>query len=282
MNFPPVRVKTNICGRFGQRVPDFWRSDRCADINQNRTKVVEDHPGDFSSRLGYSKYHLKDSHRLPIIMYHSVKTFLANDPMSPEGQIKSFIKTQYHFVFVKEIPRLLADWGDRSFRPAALTFDDGYEDFYTDVLPILKKYQAKATLYMICGKVGQKGYLDWKQLRQINASGLVEVGAHTLTHPVLTDQKIAVAEEQIFKSKEKLEKMLGIPVETFCYPYGFFSGEVVTLVKAAGFKAAVSTVRGVDQSPENQFYLSRVRPGYYCVSLSQKISYLKKNYRPKV
>ena len=68
----------------------------------------------------------------------------------------------------------------------ALTLDDGYEDNYTNLFPLLKKYQAKATISVVTGSIGQPGILTADQIREMSDSGLVEFASHTVTHPHLT------------------------------------------------------------------------------------------------
>lgn len=70
-------------------------------------------------------------------------------------------------------------------KPVILTFDDGYEDNYTEMLPILEEYGMKATVYVITNQIGQPGYLTWDQLRAMQVRG-IEIGSHTANHDPLT------------------------------------------------------------------------------------------------
>jgi peptidoglycan/xylan/chitin deacetylase (PgdA/CDA1 family) len=129
-------------------------------------------------------------------------------------------------------------------------------------MPILKKFQAKATLYVIVDFIGRPGYLDLAELKEIRDSGLVEVASHTLNHTYLKGIKIELAKKEIIESKTKLESLLGISVPSFAYPWGAFSKETLQIVKTAGYTNAVSVIPGVNQSQENEFYLFRIRPGF--------------------
>ncbi len=61
-----------------------------------------------------------------------------------------------------------------------ITFDDGYEDNYTNVLPILEKYDAKATVFLIGSYIGEKsGYLNWEQVQKMSESGHFNIESHT-------------------------------------------------------------------------------------------------------
>ena len=72
---------------------------------------------------------------------------------------------------------------------------------------------------------------------------------------------IAVAKKQIVDSRRDLEEMFNIRVETFAYPYGAFAAETVDLVKEGQYSAAVSVIAGVQHSPKDLYYLSRIRAG---------------------
>ncbi|MFH0851366.1 MAG: polysaccharide deacetylase family protein, partial [Candidatus Peregrinibacteria bacterium] len=127
---------------------------------------------------------------LPILMYHYVESLegatkrsaaLITSPVIFEKQLLALQERSYKTIFVSEIPgRLVSPL--RSSPAIALTFDDGYEDFYANVLPLLKKYRAKATLYVVTEFIGKRGYLTQEEMKEIAASGLVSIGAHTLHH----------------------------------------------------------------------------------------------------
>jgi peptidoglycan/xylan/chitin deacetylase (PgdA/CDA1 family) len=89
--------------------------------------------------------------------------------------------------------------------------------------------------------------LDSQELRTLEKGGLVEVGAHTVTHPLLAGHPIEIQREEILQSKGELEDMLGHPVTSFSYPHGNYTRETLALVREAGFSCActcaVDTVR---------------------------------------
>lgn len=209
--------------------------------------------------------------RIPFVMYHYIeyvdrtkdpgRANLATAPSYLERQVVSLKSAGYTFLFAKETPDII-NKKNLLQKPVVLTFDDGYEDFFWNALPILKKYDAKATIYVMANYIGRQGYLNSDELKQIRDSGLVEIGAHTLDHTYLKDIKKEVANKEILESKTRLESLLGIPVPSFAYPYGAFTKETIELTKAAGFTNAVSVIPGVNQSDDNLFYLFRIRPGY--------------------
>ncbi|MCX6732729.1 MAG: polysaccharide deacetylase family protein, partial [Candidatus Roizmanbacteria bacterium] len=164
---------------------------------------------------------------------------------------------------VKEVPAILDGTVHYSTQSAILSFDDGYEDFYTDVFPLLKKYHMRATLYVIYDYIGRRGFLNEQQIRELVESDLVEIGSHTLDHIYLKQAPKDYADKQIIESKKKFEERFGIKIKTFAYPYGAFNPDNIETVKKAGYTAAVSVISGVMQSDNNLFYMSRIRPGLF-------------------
>lgn len=89
-------------------------------------------------------------------------------------------------------------------------------------------------------------YLTWDQVRAMTANG-VEMGSHTSTHPILTRIPIYQVQNELIKSKEKIESEIGIPVVSFAYPNGQegdFSPTVIKAVKEAGFEVAFTLLPG--------------------------------------
>lgn len=158
----------------------------------------------------------------------------------------------YHFLTMNQL--MTSPIPDKT---VVLTFDDGYEDFYTAALPILKKYNATATAYIIAGKIGGP-YMTWDQLKEAQAAG-IEIGAHTMNHYDL--QKLPVDEQryEIDQSKKVLEQQLGVPVVSFCYPSGRYNADTIKIVQQSGFTSATTTNSGGVYSLKDPFVLPRVR-----------------------
>lgn len=208
---------------------------------------------------------------IPIITYHYVEIVKNKDdfirerlsikPATFEYQLQTLKNKNYTTIWVKEIPIFLLSSKSQDSKMVALTFDDAYGDFYTDVFPILKKYKAKATVYVISSFIDRPNYMTKQQLKEVIDSGLVEIGSHSISHLDLPSVSSEVAKYQITQSRLDLENTYGVKVETFCYPYGFYNQNIIDMVKDAGYKAAVSEDLGTIQSKDNLFKLSRVRVG---------------------
>ncbi len=215
--------------------------------------------------------------KIPIVMYHYIE--YVNDrndfirkqldvaPDLFEKELKVLRANHFQTYFVKDIPDILnGEIEYEASRSAVLTFDDGYEDFYTVVYPLLKKYQAKGTVYIIANYIGRRGFLNEKQIKELISSHLVEIGSHTLNHLYLKTASSSAAEKEIAQSKINLESRFQIKVKTFAYPYGAFNDTIETMIKTASYSAAVSVMPGVMQSENDLFHLSRVRPGMFTAS----------------
>jgi peptidoglycan/xylan/chitin deacetylase (PgdA/CDA1 family) len=99
-----------------------------------------------------------------------------------------------------------------------------------------------------------------EEVPQLAQGGLVEVGAHTVTHPVLSRLTAAAQQRQIERSKSDLETMLGRRVASFSYPHGQpddYTAETVALVERAGFASACAASGGVVWRDTNRFQLPR-------------------------
>jgi len=135
-----------------------------------------------------------------------------------------------------------------------LTFDDGYKDNFTDMFPILKRYGFKATIYLVPGyksnsweKFDNKMFdalLDKEEILEMQKSGLVEFGSHTLSHKNLLTIKEEEIKQEVMDSKKGVEEMIGCECSAFAYPYGKYNDKIVKLVKDAGYSSATIVKRG--------------------------------------
>lgn len=229
--------------------------------------------------------------RIPVLMYHyveyvqdkkdTIRQALNVTPYAFEQQVKTLKENGFTFLTAQDVGNILDGKLTLPPKPVLLTFDDGHWDFDTNVLPILKKYNAHATAYIIPGFTGGSDFMSKTQLEDVIKSGLVDVGAHTIHHISLKRRLYPIALNEIFGSKKILEDTYHIHVVSFAYPNGAFDQQAVDIVRKSGFTTAVSTIPGEDVNQENRFFIFRLRPGYR--TGQTLISYLTSNpWTPKI
>ena len=237
---------------------------------ETRTSQVRSIPPEVSR--SFPKPPLSQSVRVPILLYHYVENVsdkrdtmrvsLNIPPHIFASQVQTLKNADFTFMTVGQLGKVLDGKMNLPNKPVILTFDDGYRDFYTDVFPILKKHNVKATQYIISGVIGKPNYMFGSQIKEIMKSGLVEIGAHTVHHTALAGKLPLVVQYEVKKSKTDLERNYKIKIVSFAYPNGEFDEQAISVVKNAGFETAVSTVAGINQSQSNRYFLYRLRPGF--------------------
>jgi peptidoglycan/xylan/chitin deacetylase (PgdA/CDA1 family) len=148
----------------------------------------------------------------------------------------------------------------------AVTFDDGFENFLTEALPELERRKIPATVFVIADgmdrEFGSAAYaeklLSLEQLRSL-PSGLVTVGSHTMSHPLLTQLEETEARREIRESRTKLEAMLDRPVTEFSFPFGGFNERLMEFCREAGYERAYTTLPAFAFKDRNEFAVGRVR-----------------------
>lgn len=178
-----------------------------------------------------------------VLMYHSISDWsseLAVTPENFEKQVKWLKESGYKFVTVSE---LLAP--GLSEKSVCLTFDDGFEDNFTQMFPVLQRHQAKATIYL-APDISDIKKLTSQQIKEMQVSGLCEFGAHTLNHVNLSQLADDDAKEEIVLSKSRVELLTQCECRAFAYPFGRYTEKTVELVREAGFDSAVTVKKGIE------------------------------------
>lgn len=115
------------------------------------------------------------------------------------------------------------------------------------------------------------GAINWRQAREMADAG-VEIGSHTLTHPILTSLGDDRLQEEVRQSQSRLETALRRKVETFCYPNGDYDIRVQCEVARAGYKCAVTTEVGLNGAQDNPLALRRIHGEYDLAHFVQSTS----------
>ena len=244
---------------------------------------------------------------IPVLMYHKIP----DAPLATKHYI--YVTKEHmarHLAYFKKqklTPITFADYlkfangelplTDFPARPIILTFDDGYTDNYTNLLPLMQQYGYRGVLYLlgdfevrfnkwdveIDPTEPRSDIMDLAQKRAFVAAGW-EIGAHTMSHPRLTTLPLAEAEAEIQRSKKALEAALQTEIVSFAYPYGDLNNAVKNAVRAAGFALGIATDTGGMQLEDDRMQVFRVNmfPNESTSSLFKKTSpWYRKYYRWK-
>lgn len=209
--------------------------------------------------------------KIPILMYHSVidKPFgiesLHVRVKEFDNQMKYLKDNGYTPINFSQITS-----AQKIKNPIIITFDDGYEDNYLYAYPILKKYNFKATIFIITGAIGKKNYLKKDEI--LKMTNIIEFQPHTVNHKLLDRIPIKDAEREITKSSDEVEKLIGKKPYVFCYPVGKYNVAVEKITKKQ-FKFAALMSEGMFYSKQDPFRINRffIGRGYTMKRFIQKI-----------
>lgn len=211
---------------------------------------------------------IRGKYVVPIVMYHSVypdakpENRLTVSPDTFERQMFFLKSHRYNVLPLESIAALIKAKKKIPHKTIAITFDDGYKDNYIYAFPVLKRHGLPATIFLIVNEIGrpQNDRLNWKEIKEMQDSGFISFGSHTLNHPLLTEIKSEdELSKQISGSKKILEENLGRKVIEFSYPEGRFNTKIKELVMEAGYKLAVATNPGKKFRDDDIFALKRLR-----------------------
>jgi len=210
--------------------------------------------------------------RVPILEYHYVRVNpdprdrlgfnLSVTPADFAEQMDWLRASGYHAIDLADLRAYFTERTPLPARPVVLTFDDGYDDFYTAAFPVLQTHGFKAVSYVVPGFLDHPRYMTTEQVRAVDEGG-VEVAAHTMHHVDLTKASPAQLALEVQGSRSALEQIVGHPVLDFCYPSGKFDAAVVAEVQRAGFQSATTEQpgTGIGWSPRLTWPRVRVMGG---------------------
>lgn len=193
-------------------------------------------------RLDYQHYRTR---AVPILEYHAI----GEHPDWPQNMTISKAKLEEHLKYFKSNGYKmlsLSQMADR-FRNresvdkcVVMTFDDGYVDNHTNAFPLLQKYNAKATFFIVQSKIGLPNYMGYQEIGQLINAGM-EIGSHTINHQVLTDIEPKFLTWEIATSKFFIKKDFnGYYVAGLSYPCGKYNDEIVEMADRYGYQYAVT------------------------------------------
>jgi peptidoglycan/xylan/chitin deacetylase (PgdA/CDA1 family) len=217
--------------------------------------------------------------RVPILMYHSISDNLFGkshpyyhintSPKVFSLQMRCLRQAGYRTIDLSKLVDGLNSSEDLS-KTVVITFDDGYQDFYTDAMPVLKQCGFSAIVFLATDRIQNNSvrlegvdYLTWREVRELHAEG-IQFGSHTVTHPDLRSLGPEQIEYELGYSKETIEDKLGVPVTSFAYPFAFpeenknFIRFLLDELENQGFQNGVTTMLGRASRQSSRFFLPRL------------------------
>lgn len=162
-------------------------------------------------------------------MYHLIQDevygyypYLFVRPADFAAQLETLNAAGYRYLFADE-------YAAQPDKTVILTFDDGYVDNYTTMFPLLKQYDARATIFLITDNIGAEGHLTAEQIVEMAASGYVRFGLHTASHADLRTLDADGVREELSRCYDACTALLGQPPAALAYPYGGYNAQVTAI-----------------------------------------------------
>jgi peptidoglycan/xylan/chitin deacetylase (PgdA/CDA1 family) len=196
----------------------------------------------------------------PILAYHHI---LSDDapidrsgyaiPASQfESQMRYLKEHEYCCMACMDLLHLPKPEELRRKKAFVLTFDDGFEDFYTQAYPILHRYGFTATVFLVTDQIGKKSnwtsemgpqMLTWEQIHALSVEKFT-FGSHTCTHACLLHMPEEQVRHELTDSKELLQARLGREIPLLAYPFGDSNDEIRRMAMQAGYQIAFGVITG--------------------------------------
>lgn len=206
--------------------------------------------------------------QIPVLMYHSIadNSNVTNSAsksiiLPPEvfkEQMQYLKDNGYTTLTLDELYNFLEKDKPVPEKSVVLTFDDAYEDNYTNVYPVLKEFGFRGTIFVITGGTDKIGaYLTSGQLKEMDANGM-DIESHTVNHEDLDKLSLEKQEQTLVQSKQFLEKLLNKKVDYIAYPSGLYNKFTEQAAKNAGYTMAFTINSGWANKNTNILFLNRV------------------------
>ena len=199
---------------------------------------------------------------IPVLEYHSITYQKGNPICIPLKKFKEQMKylkdNGYYTLSLTNLYGYLMNNTPIPKKSVVLTFDDGYENNYTAMFSVLKKYNFRATIFVITGNIDKyHKFLKSEQLLEMDKAG-IDIESHTVHHDNLAMLSKNKQLKTLIKSKKYLEKTLNKSIYFFAYPFGGYNKRAIEALNEAGYKMAFTTVDGWSSKQNGILSLHRV------------------------
>ena len=207
---------------------------------------------------------------VPVLMYHYISPVPRDEignklshslRLSPHlfaQQLDFLVEHGYHTVTTPQLWAALSGTARLPAKPIVLTFDDGYDDAYTNAFPLLRERGLIGTFFVTVNLVGNPGYLTWDQVRTLADSGM-DVQSHAMDHISMAKLTGGALFAQLAESRRILSERTGTDVRFFAYPCGEFNDATRAVAASVGYYAAFAKDGGASQSKDWAYALRRTR-----------------------
>ena len=189
--------------------------------------------------------------KIPILMYHSVSE--RHDGIIPSGYCLTPSQFEEQLILLREkgmsaisLAELLS-WQEGTISlpsgAVVLTFDDGYADNYSHVLPLLEKYRFRAVFFLTVSTLGRPGMMGEKEVKGLLAAGM-EVGSHGWGHDLLGGKTETELIRELEESRRYLSRLLRREVDFFSLPRGYLPPRFSLLARRAGYRGMCTSIIG--------------------------------------
>ena len=198
---------------------------------------------------------------IPVLLYHRMASspddHYAVSPAAFAEHVQAILASNRTALTISQLADVLAGPGSRHEEGyVAVTFDDGYAETL-DAVRSLTALGLCATVYVTTGWIGAPGMLTSDQVKVLaDMRDVLELGAHTVSHPYLDELRRRELEEEIVNSRDTL-RAFGIPVRTFAYPHGAYDSSVRAAVIRAGFSSAAAVKNALSHQHDDPWAVAR-------------------------
>jgi peptidoglycan/xylan/chitin deacetylase (PgdA/CDA1 family) len=196
---------------------------------------------------------------VPVLLYHRFGPTVADSMTTKTSVFKAQMKwlkdNGYTVIPMRQLVNYLLGQGPPPPpKSVVICTDDGHKSVYTDMLPIVKKYNYPVTLFIYPSCISNKYApyaMTWEQLAALQKTGLFDMQSHTFWHPNFKKEKKKLkpadyqklVDTQLKKSKAILEKKFGTTVDLLAWPFGIYDDELEQHAAQAGYIVAFSIDR---------------------------------------